>query len=66
MTFDKQVEIAKQKKLESRITRDAIFIILGIIFLLISIFSAVNNKKDENKNNQKTTNTTTINQINEN
>ena len=66
MTFDKQVEIAKEKKLESRIIKDAIFIILGIIFLLISIFSAVNNKKDENKNNQKTTNTTTINQINEN
>ena len=66
MTFDKQVEIAKEKKLESRIIRDTIFIILGFIFLLISIFSAVNNKKDENKNNQKTTNTTTINQINEN
>lgn len=66
MTFDKQVEIAKEKKLENRIIRDTIFIILGIIFLLISIFSAVNNKKDENKNNQKTTNTTTINQINEN
>ena len=35
MTFDKQVEEAKKKKLKSRITRDVVFIILGITFLAI-------------------------------
>ena len=66
MTFDKQVEIAKQKKLENRIIRDIIFLILGIIFLLISVFSAVNDKNNEkeNKNNQKTT--TISNEVKEN
>ncbi len=55
MTFDKQVEKAKAEKLKYRILRDAIFIILGFIFLIISIFMALNddNKKGEeqNKNN---------------
>ena len=64
MTFDKQVELAKQKKLENRIMRDVIFLILGIIFLLISVFSALSDKKEEAKNNKKTT--TITNKINEN
>ena len=38
MTFDKQVEKAKEEKLKYRITRDVIFIVLGITFLVISIF----------------------------
>ena len=66
MTFDKQVQIAKQKKLENRIIRDIIFLILGTIFLIISIFSAVNDKNNEkeNKNNQKIT--TISNEVKEN
>lgn len=42
MTFDKQVEEAKKKKLESRILRDLAFIILGVIFLIISFIVAYN------------------------
>lgn len=42
MTFDKQVEEAKKKKLESRILRDLVFIILGVIFLVISFIVAYN------------------------
>ena len=38
MTFDKQVEKAKEEKLKQRITRDIAFIILGITFLVISVF----------------------------
>ena len=58
MTFDKQVEKAKEEKLKSRIIRDVVFIVLGITFLLISILMAYNdNKKEGNKgNNKKTTN----------
>lgn len=58
MTFDKQVEKAKEEKLKSRIIRDVVFIVLGITFLLISILMAYNdNKKEDNKgNNKKTTN----------
>lgn len=51
MTFDKQLQEAKIKKLESRMLRDMIFIILGIIFLIISIFSSYNKKQNENKTN---------------
>ena len=52
MTFDKQVEEAKKKKLKSRITRDVVFIILGITFLAISIvMSVVEKNNEENKNN---------------
>lgn len=51
MTFDKQVKEAKRKQLESRIVRDTVFIILGVIFLLISIFTAVKDK--DNKTNAK-------------
>lgn len=52
MTFDKQVEEAKKRKLESRIIRDMIFIILGIIFLALSFLAAYkdkNNNKSDNK-----------------
>lgn len=59
MTFDKQVEEAKRKKLESRMLRDMIFIILGIIFLIISIFSAYIEKQNENKTNNKEVTTST-------
>ncbi len=52
MTFDKQVEEAKKKKLKARITRDVVFIILGITFLAISIvMSVVEKNNEENKNN---------------
>lgn len=40
MKFEKQVAEAKKKQLEARMTRDIIFIILGVIFLAISIISA--------------------------
>lgn len=52
MTFDKQVEEAKKRKLESRIIRDMTFIILGIIFLALSFLAAYkdkNNNKTEKK-----------------
>lgn len=55
MTFDKQVKEAEKKKIKYRITRDIIFIVLGVIFLAISILSAYKNNQDENnKTNQKT------------
>lgn len=55
MTFEKQVKNAKEKQLQNRIIRDAIFIILGIVFLIISIFSAYNNsdKKNDKKEDNK-------------
>lgn len=54
MTFDKQVEKAKEEKLKSRIIRDVVFIVLGITFLLISILMAYNDSKNEsNKSNDK-------------
>lgn len=62
MTFDKQVEKAKEEKLKHRITRDIVFIVLGITFLVISIFISYNdNKQNNNKDNKenKTTITTT-------
>lgn len=52
MTFDKQVEKAKKNKLKARITRDVVFIILGITFLAISIvMSVIEKNNEENKNN---------------
>ena len=60
MKFEKQLEDAKKKQLANRIARDAIFIILGIIFLVISIFNSVKQSKKDNIN-KKTTTTTTIN-----
>ena len=40
MKFEKQVENAKTEKLKYRITRDVLFIVLGILFLIISIILA--------------------------
>lgn len=62
MTFDKQVEKAKEQKLKHRITRDIVFIVLGITFLVISVFISYNDsKQNNNKDNKenKTTITTT-------
>ena len=57
MTFEKQVIEAKKKKLLSRMTRDITFIVLGIIFLIISILVSYNNsKKESNSKNNITTN----------
>ena len=55
--FEEQVKEAKRKRLESRIVRDIIFIILGLFFLILSIFSA---QKEKNKETQKSKTTTTI------
>lgn len=46
-TFEEQVKDAKAKKLQYRFIRDIIFIVLGIVFLSISIYNA---KKDNEKN----------------
>ena len=59
MTFDKQVEQAKKEKLMSRVRRDIVFILLGIIFLIISILLSLN-EKNANKTEKDTTKTTTI------
>ena len=62
MTFDKQVKKAKEEKLKYRITRDIVFIALGITFLVISVFISYNDsKQNNNKDNKenKTTITTT-------
>lgn len=53
MTFDKQVEEAKRKKLESRIIRDMVFIILGIIFLALSFLTAYKDKNNNKSDNKK-------------
>ena len=61
MTFEKQVEKAKEEKLKYRIIRDVVFIILGIVFLAISIFVSFKNKENnvnKNDNEPKTTITT--------
>ena len=55
MTFDKQVEKAKGEKLKYRITRDVIFIVLGITFLVISIFVSYSDSKKESNNTSKKT-----------
>ena len=55
MKFEKQLEDAKKKQLANRIARDAIFIILGIIFLAISIFNSVKQSKKDNINKKTTT-----------
>lgn len=59
MTFDKQIKEAKSKQLQSKIVRDVVFLLLGIIFLAISIFSTVKENKVRNSDN-KTSVTTTI------
>lgn len=58
MTFEKQVKNAKEKKLQYRIIRDVTFILLGIIFLIVSIFMSINDKN--NKKEKKTTTNKTI------
>ena len=59
MTFDKQVEQAKKEKLLSRMRRDIVFILLGIIFLIISILLSLK-ENNANKTEKYTTKTTTI------
>ncbi len=53
MTFEKQLKDAKKKKLENRIIRDVVFIILGITFLIISFMSAYNKNNEKENNNNK-------------
>lgn len=57
MTFEKQVKKAKEKKLQYRIIRDATFILLGIIFFIVSIFMSINDKNDKNNKKEKKTTT---------
>ena len=59
MTFDKQVKNAKEKQLQNRITRDIVFMLLGLTFLAISIFSTIKEKNNEKKVKEKTTKITT-------
>lgn len=58
MTFDKQVEKAKEEKLKHRITRDVVFIVLGITFLIISVFISYNDSKSNNNKDNKENETT--------
>jgi len=59
--FEDQVKEAKAQKLQYRIVRDVIFIILGVVFLILSILTAQKDKDKEVKDNKnKTTITTTI------
>ena len=51
------VEKAKEEKLKYRITRDVIFIVLGITFLVISIFVSYSDSKKESNNTGKKTTT---------
>ena len=53
MTFDKQVEKAKEEKLKNRIIRDVVFVILGITFLVISIICSYNKEKNNTNKNTK-------------
>lgn len=56
MTFDNQVKKAKEEKLKMRITRDIVFIVLGIVFLALSfVFSIKNKNNNENEKNKTTT-----------
>ena len=56
MKFDDQVKKAKEEKLKYRITRDILFIALGIIFLIVSIILAYNDNKEIRTNNIKNSN----------
>jgi len=58
MTFEKQVKEAKEKQLTNRIMRDAVFIILGIVFLIISVLMAYSDKQDAANKKDNTTTTT--------
>ena len=53
MTFEKQVKEAKVKELEAKMLRGFIFILLGVIFLIISIVSAYYKENSTNKNTKK-------------
>lgn len=59
MTFDKQVKNAKEKQLQNRITRDVVFMLLGLTFLAISIFSTIKEKNNEKNVKETTTKITT-------
>ena len=59
MTFDKQVKNAKEKQLQNRITRDIVFMLLGLTFLAISIFFTIKEKNNEKNVKEKTTKITT-------
>ena len=59
MTFDKQVKNAKEKQLQNRITRDVVFMLLGLTFLAISIFSTIKEKNNKKNVKEKTTKITT-------
>ena len=55
MSFDDQVKKAKEKQLQHRITRDIVFVLLGLTFLAISVFSSIMENKGKNSKNYKTT-----------
>ena len=57
MTFDKQVKNAKEKELQNRITRDVVFMLLGLTFL--SIFSTIKEKNNEKNVKETSTKITT-------
>lgn len=59
MTFDKQVKNAKEKQLQNRITRDVVFMLLGLTFLAISIFSTIKEKNNEKNVKETSTKITT-------
>ncbi len=62
MTFDKQLKEAKAKQLENRIIRDVVFLMLGLVFLGISIAFAIKDEKEkEELKNKKITTTNVIN-----
>lgn len=60
MKFDDQVKKAKEEKLKYRITRDLLFIALGIIFLIVSIILAYKDNNTEIKNNNSIKNSNDI------
>ena len=57
--FDELAKEARIKKLQYRIVRDVVFIVLGIFFLVLSIFSAQKDKEKEQNNKKTTTKITT-------
>ncbi len=46
MTFENQVKRAKEEKLKYRIYKDLVFIILGVVFLAVSIIIGISNSGD--------------------
>lgn len=65
MKFEKQVKEAKKKQLENRIIRDVTFIVLGIVFLTVSIIMAISDgKKKASEENTKTTTSSVKNEKN--